>query len=156
MLYLTPMLLLAHVALPAIQAQAPAGVWQCPYLSWEQVDQAYDSTLERTVEGRIRRIHVSRLMGKDAVLYLVLDRGNPGVTILVAPTSFLSAQRILLYRGLSVICRGSQHRIDGRDVMTAREIKVGERILALRDKGGKARWTSKEPAPLRPKPKSRK
>jgi hypothetical protein len=153
MLHLPLMLLLAHLALPAKSVQPPVRSWRSPYLSWEQVDHSYASGLERTVEGKIHQIHWTRLMGKDSVLYLVLDQGKPGLVVLVAPASFLSAQRALLYHGLPVVCTGSQQRMGGRDVMTAREIKVGERILTLRDKGGKAQWIAKGSGSSPPSPK---
>jgi DNA/RNA endonuclease YhcR with UshA esterase domain len=62
------------------------------------------------------------------------------IEVHVATTQFLKAYELIFKSGDQVEVTGSKVKFQGVDTIFAREIKRGNEIMVLRDKGGQPVW----------------
>lgn len=125
-------LLLVALAVPIALAQPKAAPGGMP---------KYDRATEVTIRGSIEEVQESPA-DKGEVHLLVLVKTAQGITAVhLCPHKFLQEFEVNFAKGDQVEVTGSKVKMDGSDVILAREIVKGTSTLVLRDKQGAPVWT---------------
>lgn len=125
--------LLALVQLMHAQASAPApsGPGSRNY------NPATETTVKGTVEGVMQT--TGRHGWSGVHLSLKTDQGIYDVH--VGPASYVSAQQFTFAKGDSIEVTGSKTKMNGKDVVIARQITKDGKTLTLRDQQGFPKWS---------------
>ena len=101
----------------------------------------YDTATEVTLPGTIGKVetHTGR-MGWNGT-HLVVNFESETLTVHVGPSHYLSAQGFSFAAGEQIEVTGSRIKLEGDDVLIAREIKKGEQVLKLRNAQGIPVWS---------------
>ena len=101
----------------------------------------YDPATEVTVRGSILEIQhpPSDRAGLGVHLTLQTDAGT--LEVHLGPAKFLAAHQVSLNKGDQVEVTGSKIKYQGADALIARELKIGDKTLTLRDSRGIPRWS---------------
>ena len=101
----------------------------------------YDTATEVTLTGTITKVetHTGR-MGWNGT-HLVVSFGAETLTVHVGPSNYLIQQGFSFAAGEQIEVTGSRIKLEGNDVLIAREIKRGEKVLRLRNSQGIPAWS---------------
>ena len=101
----------------------------------------YDTAAEVTLQGTVTRVesHAGR-MGWNGT-HLVVSLGAETLTVHVGPSNYLVQQGFTFAAGEQIEVTGSKVKFEGSDVLIAREIKQGDKVLKLRDSQGIPAWS---------------
>ena len=101
----------------------------------------YDTANEVTMPGTITKVetHMGR-MGWNGT-HLVVSFGDETLTVHVGPSNYLEQQGFLFAPGEQIEVTGSRIKFEGSDVLIARTIKRGEKVLTLRNSQGFPVWS---------------
>jgi hypothetical protein len=101
----------------------------------------YNVKTEQMINGRIMKVDSIAPAGSmPGEVYLMVKTTAETTTVLVGPGWYLSDQNFLVNGGDSARIIGSRVRFEGRTVIIAREIKVGNGRLQLRGANGLPLW----------------
>ena len=101
----------------------------------------YDTATEVTLTGTITKVetHTGR-MGWNGT-HLVVSFAGEALTVHVGPSSYLAQQGFSFATGDQIEVTGSRIKFEGSDVLIAREIKKGDKLLTLRNPQGVPAWS---------------
>ena len=101
----------------------------------------YDPATELTLPGTITKVetHVGR-MGWNGT-HVVVRFDAETLTVHVGPSNYLAQQEFSFAVGEQVQVTGSRIKLEGEDVLIAREIKKGDKVLTLRNSEGIPAWS---------------
>jgi hypothetical protein len=101
----------------------------------------YDTATEVTLPGTISKVetHTGR-MGWNGT-HLVVSFDTETLTVHVGPSSYLEQQGFSFATGEQIEVTGSRIKFEGSDVLIAREIKKGDKVLRLRNSQGIPAWS---------------
>jgi hypothetical protein len=101
----------------------------------------YDTATEVTLRGTITKVetHTGR-MGWNGT-HLVVSFEAETVTVHVGPSNYLHQQGFSFAAGEQIDVTGSRIKFEGSDVLIAKEIKRGEKVLVLRNSEGIPVWS---------------
>src|SRR5688572_1564684 len=101
----------------------------------------YDPATELTLPGTITKVetHVGR-MGWNGT-HVVFRFDAETLTVHVGPSNYLAQQGFSFAVGEQIQVTGSRIKLEGEDVLIAREIKKGNKILTLRNSQGIPAWS---------------
>jgi len=108
--------------------------------------QNYDMDTEVTIKGTIVKVkeveseHDCGRMGRKGI-HLVVDAGDSAVIVHLGPTKFIEKQDFSLEKGDQVEIIGSKVTLDNKDVLIARQVKKGDKVLILRNEQGIPAWS---------------
>ena len=121
---------LAHFcALPAIAQKAQGTNAGTP---------KYDSQTETTVKGTVEEL---KLPAKaNEIAHLMVKSGAETFDVYLCPKSFLDDMSLSFTKGEEIAITGSKVKLDGADVVLAREVAKGNDTVNLRDKQGVPVW----------------
>jgi hypothetical protein len=99
--------------------------------------QHYDAAKEVTIQATLENTFTGTGMMRGVVWTVKTE--ERALTVIVGPAAFLEAKKLAVAVGdrLTVIGAPLPNR---PDVILAREVKVGENTLTLRDKQGRPEW----------------
>ena len=119
------MTVLAAVSLPmAGQAGAPK----------------YDSTTEAKFKVTVEDLRLPAKGREKEAAHLLVKNGEETLDIYLCPKSFLDDMGANYAKGDEVTVTGSKIKLDGADLVLAREVSKGADTLLLRDDKGKPVW----------------
>ena len=101
----------------------------------------YDTATEVTLRGTITKVesHMGR-MGWNGT-HLVVSFEAETLTVHVGPSTYVDQQGLSFAAGEQIEVTGSRIKLEGTDVLIAREIKKGEKVLTLRNSQGIPAWS---------------
>ena len=101
----------------------------------------YDTATEVTLRGAITKVetHTGR-MGWDGT-HLVVSFDAETLTVHVGPSNYLEQQGFSFVTGDQIEVTGSRIKLEGTDVLIARAITKGEKVLTLRNSEGIPAWS---------------
>lgn len=101
----------------------------------------YDTATEVTLRGTITKVesHMGR-MGWNGT-HLVVSFESETLTVHVGPSNYVDQQGFSFAAGEQIEVTGSRIKLEGTDVLIAREIKKGEKVLTLRNAQGIPAWS---------------
>ncbi len=101
----------------------------------------YDTATEVTLPGTITKVETH--MGKMGWTgtHLVVSFEAETLTVHVGPSSYLTQRGFSFAPGEQIEVTGSRIKLEGSDVLIAREIKRGEKVLMLRNSQGIPAWS---------------
>ncbi len=101
----------------------------------------YDVATETTLKGTVEEVkEVESAKGTPAI-HLMLKAGGELLEVYLCPNAFLQEMEMKFAKGDQIDVTGSKVKVDGADVLLAREITKGTDTLVLRDKKGVPVWT---------------
>ncbi len=103
----------------------------------------YDASTEVTVSGTVQHLQEEGIArwGTGGA-HLILNTGSGRLLVRLGPRRFLSQQHFRLSDGDRIQVTGSKVKIGDEEAILAREVRLNDRILTLRDKRGKPQWPS--------------
>ena len=101
----------------------------------------YDTATEVTLKGTLTKVesHAGR-MGWNGT-HLVVSFDSETLTVHVGPSNYLVQQGFSFTAGEQIEVTGSRIKFEGSDVLIAREIKKGDKVLTLRNSQGIPAWS---------------
>ena len=101
----------------------------------------YDTANEVTLRGTITKVetHMGR-MGWNGT-HLIVSFDAETLAVHVGPSNYLEQQRFSFAAGEKIEVTGSRVKLEGSEVLIAREIKRGEKVLRLRNSQGIPAWS---------------
>ena len=101
----------------------------------------YDASSEFALNGTLTKFesHVGR-MGWNGT-HLVVSFGAETLPVHVGPSNYLAQQGFSFVAGDQIEVTGSRIKFEGSDVLLAREIKKGGKVLTLRNAQGIPAWS---------------
>jgi hypothetical protein len=101
----------------------------------------YDPATEVTLKGTVTKVesHVGR-MGWNGT-HLVVSFGAETLSVHVGPSNYVSQQGFSFVDGDQIEVTGSRIKFEDSDVLIAREIKKGDKVLTLRNAQGIPAWS---------------
>lgn len=126
-------LLIMTVALTAL-AQGP-----------QATSRQYDPKTEATASGVVES--VTHPAGRNGMIgtHLSLKTETGMLDVHVGPQAYLEKQGFSLEKGETITVTGSKQVLGGKDVLIAREVKKGDKVLTLRDANGIPKWSGRGP-----------
>ena len=101
----------------------------------------YDASTEVTMTGTVEKIesHVGK-MGWNGTHVRVRFEAET-LIVHVGPTPYLTQEGFALAEGDQIEVIGSKIKFEGNDVLVAREIRKGDKMLTLRNRQGIPVWS---------------
>lgn len=109
-----------------------------------QAPPKYDPATETTVKGTVEELKLVPPSGTKALAYLTTktgpDKDKDTIQIFLCPKSFLDEMGVAFKANESIEITGSKVKLDGADLILAREVMAGGETLTFRFKDGKPAW----------------
>ena len=101
----------------------------------------YDTATEVTLQGSITKVesHAGR-RGWNGT-HLVVSFDSETLTVHVGPSNYVAQQEFSFAAGERIEVTSSRIKFQGADVLIAREIKKGDKVLTLRNSRGIPAWS---------------
>jgi hypothetical protein len=101
----------------------------------------YDPKTETTLKGTVQKvIETTGKRGFNGV-HLDLKAGDTSYEVHVGPSAYVSKEGFSFATGDQIEVTGSKVMMGGKDVIIARDIKKGDKTLALRNAQGIPAWS---------------
>lgn len=102
----------------------------------------YDAAAEVTFSGTVDEVRqIPSPRSGPGGLHLMIRGDGVVQEVAVGPVSFVTSKHFNFAKGDSVIVTGAKVKMNGSDVVVAREIKKGDQVLMLRDARGVPLWS---------------
>ena len=103
----------------------------------------YDPKTETTVTGVVEV--VTHPAGRNGMVgtHLTLKTEIGPVDVHIGPQSYVEKQGFTFEKGDSITVTGSKQVMGGRDVLIAKEVKKGDKVLTLRNANGLPAWSGR-------------
>ena len=101
----------------------------------------YDASTEVTVTGTVEKIesHIGRMGWNGTHVHVRFEAET--LIVHVGPTPYLSQKGFTFAEGDQIEVIGSKVKFEGKDILVAREIKKGDKMLTLRNRRGVPVWS---------------
>jgi hypothetical protein len=97
----------------------------------------YNSATEVTFSGTVAEIQQIPAPGRGPGGVHLMVRSDPGMNeVHLGPIAYVTSKQFEFATGDAITVIGSKVTMGGKDVIIAREIKKGDRVLTLRDANG--------------------
>lgn len=93
-----------------------------------------------TVRGTVHRVNTEAGPARDRTEVIIRTPDDRRVTVWMAPTEYLAANRIFINRGDDIEVTGSLVTVNGRQELLARDVRSNQYTVALRTISGDPRW----------------
>ena len=100
----------------------------------------YNVSSEVNLKGTVDEVK-EMPVGKETHVHLMLKTETETVEVRLCPTVFLKDFDATFEKGEQIEVTGSRVKVDGKDVILAREVVNGNSTVVLRDKTGAPVWT---------------
>ncbi len=122
-----------------------AAVLSLTALAWAQGgtgkrSRMYDPTTEVTVQGTVQQVQTQAGRHGRNGTHLLLKTDSGDLTVHVGPSDYIASQGFSFAAGDQVQVTGSKVKMNGTDVVLAREIRKDGKLLPLRDAQGIPKW----------------
>ncbi len=124
--------LLLATAVPLALAQKPAENPPMP---------KYDVSTEVKIKGTIEDVKEMTMGKGEAGVHLMVKTASETIEVRLCPSGYLKDFEIALSKGQTVEVTGSKVKVEGKDVILAREVVQGNNTVVLRDNKGAPVWT---------------
>jgi hypothetical protein len=105
---------------------------------WSRI---YDPSKTITLDGTVTSIEeIAPPRGMSQGIHAVLATKDAELTVLLAPSWYLDRQDNKLTVGDTVQVVGSRQTLDGKEVIVAKTVMKGDKVLRLRDDNGIPLW----------------
>jgi hypothetical protein len=105
---------------------------------WSRI---FDPSSVVTLDGTVSAIEeIAPPRGMSQGIHVVLATKDAELTILLAPSWYLDRQATNLAVGDTVQVIGSRQTLDGKEVIVAKTVAKGDKVLRLRDHNGMPLW----------------
>lgn len=102
----------------------------------------YDPATEATFKGTVEEVmQVPGPRGGAGGTHLTLKTNQGAVDVRLGPTAYMQKQKIDIAKGDQLEIIGSKVKLQGKEVVIARELKKGDKTVTLRDKKGIPEWS---------------
>lgn len=101
----------------------------------------YDTTTEVTLRGTIAEVESHKGRMGWAGTHLVVNFETERLSVHLGPSNYLVQQGFSFAAGEQIEVTGSRIKLEGSDVLIAREIKKGDKVLTLRNAQGIPAWS---------------
>jgi hypothetical protein len=101
----------------------------------------YDVATELTLRGSVKKVESHKGKMGWAGTHLVVQSEGETLTIHVGPTQYLAEQGFSFAEGDQIVVTCSKVKFEGIDALVAREIRIGDRLLTLRNQQGTPAWS---------------
>jgi DNA/RNA endonuclease YhcR with UshA esterase domain len=101
----------------------------------------YDQTSVVSVTGAVQAVSESAGPGGWAGTHFILQAQDGPIEVHLGPSAFLAQENFKLTAGEQVQVTGSKIKYQNADLVIAREVKVGDKVLQLRDDRGYPKWS---------------
>jgi len=103
----------------------------------------YNPASETTVKGTVEEVKtISRGRGWGGT-HLDLKTESGTFDVHLGPSGFLKKQNFKFAKGDQIEVTGSKVKYQGHDAIIAREVKIGAKVLTLRDAQGIPEWSGR-------------
>ncbi|MBZ5602976.1 MAG: hypothetical protein LAO79_11775 [Acidobacteriia bacterium] len=99
----------------------------------------YDVATETTFTGTVQEV-LQPQSGRMTGTHLIVKTASGTLEVHLGPTSFVTGKGFNFAKDDSVQVVGSKVKVDGKDVVIAREVTREGKTLTLRDKAGRPLW----------------
>jgi hypothetical protein len=103
----------------------------------------YDKKTETTLKGPILEVKLVETPGGVQGTHFLLKQGQQTIEVFAGPSVYLTGQGMTFAKGEAVEVIGSRVQVAGIPALLARQIKKGDKTLALRDETGFPAWAKK-------------
>jgi hypothetical protein len=100
----------------------------------------YDPAAEITLTGTVLDVKTIMTPSGQETTRIVVGSENGETEVELGPSTFMSEKGLEPAKGDQAVAIGSMTKIEGSDVLLAREITLGRRTLELRDAQGVPVW----------------
>jgi hypothetical protein len=128
--------LLAAAAIAAALATTPA-------LAQGGKGMGYNKATERTVTGVVEKVLTHQAKNGGTGLHLSFKTETGVLDVHVGPTNWLSSKKYEFATGDTLTVTGSATKVNGADVLIAREIVKGGQTFTLRNTDGFPLWSGR-------------
>lgn len=101
----------------------------------------YDTTTEVTLRGTIVEIESHKGRMGWAGTHLVVSFETETLNVHLGPSSYLAQQGFSFAAGEQIEVTGSRTKLEGSDVLIAREVRKEGKVLTLRNSDGIPAWS---------------
>lgn len=108
--------------------------------AFPQAPPKYDPATETKLKGVVEELKFLPPTGGKPAAFLVVKDGQETVQVFLCPKSFLENVGATFKPEDKIEVTGSKVKLDGADVILAREVVKGDDTLTLRFKDGKPAW----------------
>jgi hypothetical protein len=108
--------------------------------AFSQAPPKYDTATEGKFKGVVAELKFVPPTGAKPIAYLVMKSGPDAVQVFLCPKKFLDDMGMVFKADDEIEVTGSKIKVDGADLMLAREVTKGGDTLTLRFKDGKPAW----------------
>ncbi len=131
--------LAALASMPAVAQKGMGGPQDSP---------RYDPKTEVTVKGPVEEVkEYSNQGGWHTGQHVTLKTDKGTLDIHLGPTDYWKKHGFTLAKGDSIEVTGSKIKVDGAEVVVAREVKKGEKVVTLRNAQGVPAWSQGRRSP---------
>lgn len=103
----------------------------------------YNTLTEATVRGTVEEVRtITGPRGWNGT-HLTLNTDSGSLDVHLGPASFLKKKGFEFAQGDQIEVTGSKVAFQDQDAILAREVKMGEKVLTLRDNEGVPEWAGK-------------
>jgi hypothetical protein len=102
---------------------------------------AYNPKTETTVSGTIEAVKTISHGGRGSGTHLDLKTESGIVDVRLGPTHYIASKGFHFAKGDKIEVTGSKVTLQGQEAIIAREVKMGDKVLTLRDAQGIPEWS---------------
>jgi len=100
----------------------------------------YDPAAETKIRGEVQELKTHQTESGENV-HLIIKAGDQLYEVCLCPAEFLKTMDYNFVKGDKLEITGAKAKMEGADVILAREIVKGDNTLVIRDKQGGPVWT---------------
>mgnify|MGYP005809947683 CR=1 FL=1 len=101
----------------------------------------YNPSTETTVKGTVEEVTQQTGTRGWGGTHLLLKTDSENFDVHVGPSQYVSRQGFAFAKGDQIEVTGSKVTLAGKEALIARQIKKGDKVLALRDEQGIPKWS---------------
>lgn len=109
--------------------------------SGPRVPHAYDPANETTITGTVEDVLHPPANNGMVGTHVNLKTQDGVIEVHVGPEAFIAKQNFSIEKGDALTVTGSKQVIAEKNVLIAREVKKGNKVLTLRDANGIPKWS---------------
>jgi hypothetical protein len=107
----------------------------------QMISPRYDVATETAMKGLVDEAKETRGQGGWIGVHLILKSDAVTIDVHIGPSDFVAKQGFTFAKGDQIEVTGSRVKIDGADVLIAREVTKDGKVLKLRDAKGFPVWS---------------
>jgi hypothetical protein len=104
----------------------------------------YNPATETTFAGTVDEVkNIPGPAGGLGGLHLMVRTDTGVQDVHLGPATYVTSKQFAFTKGDAITVTGSKTTVEGEDVVIAREVKKGDRVLTLRNPQGIPRWSGR-------------